>query len=69
MVDSGAAVSACPPDHASNVPMQKSNCPELKSATGHRARNHGRKVVNYKTSGGDVAVKYEVASVTRPILA
>ena len=59
MVESGAAVSICPLGRAT-----------LRTATGAQIEHAGQKTVEYENSdGGSVNVSFEVADVTKPLVA
>ena len=58
MVDSGAAVSVCPLGYAPEIPM-----------TNHSRRATLRTVEYENSDGGSVNVGFEVADVTRPLVA
>ena len=64
MVDIGAVVSVCPLGYAPEIPMTNhSRRATLRTAT-------GQKTVEYENSdGGSVNVSFEVADVTRPLVA
>ena len=71
MVDSGAAVSVCPLGYAPEIPMTNhSRRATLRTATGAQMEHAGQKTVEYENSdGGSVNVRFEVADVTRPLVA
>ena len=71
MVDSGAAVSVCPLGYAPEIPMTNhSRRATLRTATGAQIEHAGQKTVEYENSdGGSVNVSFEVADVTRPLVA
>ena len=71
MVDSGAAVSVCPLGYAPEVPMSNhSRRATLRTASGARIEHAGQKMVEYENGdGGLVNVNFEVADVTRPLVA
>ena len=71
MVDSGAAVSGCPLGYAPETPMTNhSRRATLRTATGAQIEHAGQKTVEYeKSDGGSVNVSFEVADVTRPLVA
>ena len=71
MVDSGAAVSICPLGYAPEIPMTNhSRRATLRTVTGARIEHAGQKTVEYENSdGGSVNVSFEVADVTRPLVA
>ena len=70
MVDSGAAVNACPLAHAPTVDTTRSRRDvELQNASGDEVRHHGSKTVSYSLAEGQSAlVEYEVADVHAPLL-
>ena len=70
-VDSGAAVSVCPLGYAPEIPMTThSRHATLRTATGAQIGHAGQKTVEYENSdGGLVNVSFEVADVTRPLVA
>ena len=64
MVDSRAAVSVCPLGCAPEIPMTNH------SRRGAQIEHAGQKTVEYEISdGGSVNVSFEVADVTRPLVA
>ena len=71
MVDSGAAVSVCPLGYAPEIPMSKhSRRSTLRSASGAQIEHAGQKMVEYENGDGGLAnVNFEVADVTRPLVA
>ena len=71
MVDSGAAVPVCPLGYAPEIPMTNhSRRATLRTATGAQIEHAGQKTVEYENSdGGSVNVSFEVADVTRPLVA
>ena len=71
MVDSGAAVSVCPLGYALKVPMSNhSRRATLRTASGAQVEHAGQKIVEYENGdGGSVNVNFEVAAMTRPLVA
>ena len=71
MVDSGAAVSVCPFGHAPEIPMiNQSRRATLRTASGAQIERAGQKTVEYdKGDGGTVNINFEVADVTRSLVA
>ena len=71
MVDRGAAVSVCPLGYAPEIPMTNHlRRATLRTATGAQIEHAGQKTVEYENSdGGSVKVSFEVADVTRPLVA
>ena len=70
MVDSGAAVNACPPTHAPTSKTTTSRRDiELQNASGGEVQHHGSETVSYNLEQGQSAlVEYEVADVHAPLL-
>ena len=71
MVDSGAAVSACPHGCAPEIPMSNhSRRATLRTASGAQMEHAGQKTVEYENGdGGSANVNFVVADVTRPLVA
>ena len=71
MVDSGAPVSVCPLGYAPENPMTNhSRRATLRTATGAQIEHAGQKTVKYENSdGGSVNVSFEVADVSRSLVA
>ena len=71
IVDSGAAVSVCPLGCAPEVPMSNhSRRATLRTASGAQVEHAGQKMVEYENGdGGSVNVNFEVADVTRLLVA
>jgi len=71
MVDSGAAVSACPLSYAPEVALAaKGTARALRSVTGAAIEHSGSKAIEYvHENGAPMKVGYEVADVQRPIVA
>ena len=71
LVASGAAVSVCPLGFAPEVPMSNhSRRATLRTASGAQTEHVGQKMVAYENGdGGQVNVNFEVADVTRPLVA
>ena len=71
MVDGGAAVSVCPLECAPEVPMSNhSRRATLRTASGAQTDHAGQKMVEHENGdGGLVNVNFEVADVTRPLVA
>ena len=71
MVDTGAAVSECPPGHAPEMPIANSaRNATLRSAFGAQIEHAAQKMVEYEHGdGGLVNVNFEVTDVTRLLVA
>ena len=71
MVDSGAAVSVCPFGCALEIPMSDhSRRATLRTASGAQIEHAGQKMVEFEhDDGGSVNINFEVADVTRPLVA
>ena len=71
MVDSGAAVSVCPLGYAPEIPIAHSTRNALlRTASGAHIEHAGQKSIQYEhDGGGSVNVNFEVADVTRPLVA
>ena len=71
MVDSGAAVSVCPFEYAPEIPMSNhSRRATLRTASGAQIEHAGQKTVEFENADGDsVNINFEVADVTRPLVA
>ena len=71
MVDSDAAISVCPLGYAPEVPMSNhSRRATLRTASSAQMEHAGQKTVEYENGdGGPVTVNFEVADVTRPLVA
>ena len=71
MVDSGAAVSVCPHGCAFAVPMSNDlRRATLRTASGAQTEHAGQKTVEHENGdGGSVNVNFEIADVTRPLVA
>ena len=71
MVDSGGAVSACPFGYAPKIPMPNHSMQAtLRIASGAQIEHAVQKTVEHETGdGGLVNVNFEVADVTRPLVA
>ena len=71
MVDSGAAVSACPLGYAPEIPLSNhSRRPTLRTSPGAPMEHAGWKTVEYENGdGGSVNVNFEVADETTPSVA
>ena len=71
MVDSGAAVSVCPLGYAPEIPIAHSTRNALlRTASGAHIEHAGQKSIQYEhDGGGTVNVNFEVADVTRPLVA
>ena len=74
MNDSGAAVSVCPPDYATEFPLipvdSSSQC--SKSASGQPLNIYGKRTVTYylgKTTDEKMTITYTVTDVRYPIVA
>ena len=69
LVDSGAALNACPLWHAADNAVRPAPDVNARIATGDRAEHHGQKSVVYRLSDGNKArVEYQVLSVNKPVL-
>ena len=70
-VDSGAAVSVCPFGNAPEIPMSDhSRRATLRTASGAQIEHAGQKMVEFEHGdGGSVNNNFEVADVTRPLVA
>ena len=71
MVDTGAAVSACPLRCAPEIPVARSSRnATLTTASGAKIEHAGQKMIEYKHGeGSSVNFNFEVANVTRPLVA
>ena len=70
LLDSGAAVSACPQSYCSEVPMTTSPMRlQLRAANGEHVPHHGRRVVTRLAGRSVYSVGFEVADVAGPIVA
>ena len=71
MVDVGAAVSVCPFGYAPEIPMSDhSRRATLRTASGAQMEHAGQKMVEFEHGdGGSVNINFEVAAVTRPLVA
>ena len=69
MVDSGAAVSACPSRHAPEIPMSNhSRRAVLGTAPGAQIQRAGQKTIEYENGdGGSVNINFKVADVITPV--
>ena len=69
MIDSGASVHLCPPEHGQENGLRKSNeTRPLLTASGAEMTQHGMRQVSYDTEVGKVTTDYRVFDVRRPIL-
>ena len=68
MIDSGASVHVCPPEHVQENGLRKSSETEpLLTASGAEMTQHGMRQVSYDTEVGKVTADYRVLDVRRPI--
>ena len=68
MIDSGASVHVCPPDHGQEKGLRKSSeARPLLTASGAEMKQHGMRQVNYDTEVGKITTDYRVLDVRRPI--
>ena len=68
MIDSGASVHLCPPDHGQENGLRKSSKTRpLLTASGAEMTQHGVRQVNYDTEVGKITTDYRVLDVRRPI--
>ena len=68
MIDSGASVHVCPPDHGQENGLRKSSRTRpLLTASGAEIEQHGMRQVNYDTEVGKITTDYRVLDVRRPI--
>ena len=68
MIDSGASVHVCPPDHGQENGLRKSSeTRPLLTASGAEMKQHGTRQVSYDTEVGEVTTDYRVLDVRRPI--
>ena len=69
MIDSGASVHVCPPDHGQENGLRKSSKTRpLLTASGAEMKQHGMRQVSYDTEVGKITTDYRVLDVRRPIL-
>ena len=69
MVDSGAALNACPPEHAETNAIRRVPHVKATTATGEAAEHHGEKTVEYEFDDGTKgSITYQVMNVSRPVL-
>ena len=71
MVDCGAAVSVCPFGCALEIPMSdNSRRATLRTPSEAQIEHAGQKMVEFENGvGGSVKINFEVADVTRPLVA
>ena len=68
MIDSGASVHVCPPDHGQEYGRRKSSKTRpLVTAPRAEMKLHGMREVSYDTEVGKVTTDYRVLDVRRPI--
>ena len=68
MIDSGASVHVCPPDHGQENGLRKSSKTRpLLTASGAEMKQHGMRQVSYDTEVGNITTDYRVLDVRRPI--
>ena len=68
MIDSGASVHVCPPDHGQENGLRKSSGTRpLLTASGAEMKQHGIRQVSYDTEVGKITTDYRVLDVRRPI--
>ena len=68
MIDSGASVHVCPPDHGQENGLRKSSKTRpLLTASGAEMKLHGMRQVTYDTEVGKITTDYRVLDVRRPI--
>ena len=68
MIDSGASVHVCPPDHGQENGLRKSSkARPLLTASGAKMKQHGMRQVSYDTEVGKITTDYRVLDVRRPI--
>ena len=68
MIDSGASVHVCPPDHGPEKGLREaSESRPLLTASGAEMEQHGMRQVSYDTEVGKVPTDYRVLDVRRPI--
>ena len=69
MVDSGAALNACPPEHAEQNEIRRVPHVKATTATGESAEHHGERTVEYEFDDGtNGSITYQVMNVSRPVL-
>ena len=62
MVDSGAAHSACPSDHANEHEVR-----EVQHKSGELLEHHGEKLLPYMTQDTIMGITYQVTDVEGPV--
>ena len=68
MIDSGASVHVCPPQHGQVNGLRKSTeTRPLSTASGAEMKQHGKRQVSHDTEVGKVTTDYRVLDVRRPI--
>ena len=68
MIDSGASVHVCPPDHGQENGLRKSSGTRpLLTASGAEMKQHGMRQVSYDTEVGKITTDYRVLDVRWPI--
>ena len=67
MIDSGASVHVCPPDHGQVNGLRKSSGTRpLLTASRAEMKQHGMRQVSYDTEAGKITTDYRVLDVRRP---
>ena len=70
MVDSGAAVSACPSRHAPEIPMSNHSRRSVLGSARAQIQRAGQKTTEYENGdGGSVNINFKVADVITPLVA
>ena len=68
MIDSGASVHVCPPDHGQENGLRKSSKTRpLLTTSGAEMKQHGMRQVSYDTEVGKITTDYRVLDVRRQI--
>ena len=68
MIDSGASVHVCPPDHGQENGLRKSSeTRPLLTASAAEMKQHGMRQVSHDTEVGKITTDYRVLDVRRPI--
>ena len=68
MIDSGASVHVCPPDHGQeNGLLKSSKTRPLLTASGAEMKQHGMRQVSCDTEDGKITTDYRALDVRRPI--
>ena len=64
MIDTGASVHVCPPDHGQENGLRKSSeTRPLLTAAGAKVKQHGMRQVSYDTEVGKITTDYRVLDV------